>query len=172
MILSSFFWGYIVTQIPSGYLAGIWSAQKLISIGIFLCGLLTLLIPFGSAEGNWIVTCICRVGIGLAQGCLLPCTQHLLSKWAPPNERARMGETLLIFKIHFLYNSIEKYVFRLKFQIIFSFVCIRGCSVRNCDHDADFWTLGWILLRLAEYILPFWLIGYNMGQHFLFPRFR
>ncbi|XP_033217679.1 putative inorganic phosphate cotransporter [Belonocnema kinseyi] len=91
LILSSFFWGYTITQIPAGYLAGIWSAQRLLSMGIFVCGLLTLVVPFGSYHGSWISVCICRVGMGLCQGCLLPCAQTLIAKWAPPNERARLG---------------------------------------------------------------------------------
>lgn len=92
MILSSFFWGYTITQIPAGHLAGIWSAQRLLSMGIFVCGLLTLVVPFGSYHGSWISVCVCRVGMGLCQGCLLPCAQTLIAKWAPPNERARLGK--------------------------------------------------------------------------------
>lgn len=90
MILSAFFWGYTVMQIPSGYIAGIWSAQKLLSIGVFLCGIFNILIPTVASLGYFAV-CICRVGMGLCQSCLLPCTHTLLSKWAPPSERARLG---------------------------------------------------------------------------------
>ncbi|KAK2578284.1 hypothetical protein KPH14_007649 [Odynerus spinipes] len=90
-ILSSFFWGYTVMQVPSGYIAGIWSAQKLLSIGMFICGVFTLLTHLAAHYGNLIAVCVCRVGMGLCQGCLLPCVHTLLSKWVPPSERARMG---------------------------------------------------------------------------------
>ncbi|CAK9829685.1 Putative inorganic phosphate cotransporter [Anthophora retusa] len=90
-ILSSFFWGYTVMQIPSGYIARVWSGQKLLSVGILLCGILNILIPTAAHYGNYIAVCICRVGMGLCQSCLLPCIHTLLSKWVPPSERARLG---------------------------------------------------------------------------------
>lgn len=80
-------------QIPSGYLATIWNAQKLLAMGIFVCGTLNLLIPFAADIGNVAGVFICRVGMGLSQACLLPCVHTLLSKWVPPSERARLGET-------------------------------------------------------------------------------
>nr|XP_003704538.2 PREDICTED: putative inorganic phosphate cotransporter isoform X2 [Megachile rotundata] len=91
MILSSFFWGYTVIQVPSGYIASVWSGQKLLCIGVFVCAILNALIPTVARYGGYIAVCICRVGMGLCQGCLLPCTHTLLSKWAPPNERSRLG---------------------------------------------------------------------------------
>ncbi|XP_076548548.1 putative inorganic phosphate cotransporter isoform X2 [Osmia lignaria lignaria] len=91
LIKSSFFWGYTVIQIPSGYIASVWSGQKLLSIGILVCGILNGLIPTAAAYGDYVAVCACRVGMGLCQGCLLPCTHTLLSKWAPPSERSRLG---------------------------------------------------------------------------------
>ncbi|KAK9300538.1 hypothetical protein QLX08_006865 [Tetragonisca angustula] len=91
MIITSFFWGYAIMQIPSGYIAAVWSAQKLLSIGALLCGILNILIPTVAHYGDYIAICICRVGMGLCQSCLLPCIHTLLSKWAPPSERSRLG---------------------------------------------------------------------------------
>ncbi|XP_028047518.1 putative inorganic phosphate cotransporter isoform X2 [Monomorium pharaonis] len=90
LVLSSFFWGYVVTQVPSGYIANVWSGQKLLAIGMLICGVLKLLTPVVASWGLWAVL-VCRVGMGLTQACLLPCIQTLLSKWAPPAERARLG---------------------------------------------------------------------------------
>ncbi|XP_011308733.1 putative inorganic phosphate cotransporter isoform X1 [Fopius arisanus] len=90
-ILSSFFWGYTVMQIPSGYLARIWSAKMVLGIGILINGLGGLLCPIVFDEGGWIYLCGCRVIMGLCQACLLPCIHTLLSKWVPPNERGRLG---------------------------------------------------------------------------------
>ncbi|XP_003424100.3 putative inorganic phosphate cotransporter isoform X1 [Nasonia vitripennis] len=91
LVLSSFFWGYIVTQVPFGYLANAWSAQKLLSGGLFFCGLLSIVIPLVVDQGGWIIVCVCRVGMGLSQGCVLPGIQTLLARWVPPSERARLG---------------------------------------------------------------------------------
>ncbi|EFN85104.1 putative inorganic phosphate cotransporter isoform X2 [Harpegnathos saltator] len=91
LALSSFFWGYTVAQVPSGYVAGIWSAQMLLSVGMLLCGIFNVITPFVTHRWNLVAVCVCRVGMGLTQGCLLPCVHTLLSKWAPPPERARLG---------------------------------------------------------------------------------
>jgi ACS family sodium-dependent inorganic phosphate cotransporter-like MFS transporter 5 len=92
MILSSFFWGYIVTQIPSGYFITTVGAQKLFCLGIFMCSILNLLIPLLAIYYGWIAVIGCRIGAGLFQGCVFPCVQTLLSRWVPPGERARLGE--------------------------------------------------------------------------------
>lgn len=91
LVLSSFFWGYVVTQVPSGYIANIWSSQKLLAIGMLICGVFKMITPIVAHYGGLEAVLVCRVVMGLAQACLLPCIQTLLSKWAPPEERARLG---------------------------------------------------------------------------------
>ncbi|KAL0113305.1 hypothetical protein PUN28_012453 [Cardiocondyla obscurior] len=91
LVLSSFFWGYAITQVPSGYIADVWSSQKLLAIGMLLCGIFKIITPAVADFGGLSAVLVCRVGMGLTQACLLPCVQTLLSKWAPPNERARLG---------------------------------------------------------------------------------
>lgn len=94
LVLSSFFWGYVVTQIPSGYIAGVWSGQKLFAIGMFLCGVFNVIMPIVASKWSLPAVLVCRVGVGLSQACMLPCTHTLLSKWVPPSERARLGENV------------------------------------------------------------------------------
>ncbi|XP_063974222.1 putative inorganic phosphate cotransporter isoform X3 [Diachasmimorpha longicaudata] len=89
-ILSSFFWGYTVMQIPSGHLARIWSAKMVFAIGVMLNGIGCMLCPIFFDEGGWIYLCICRVVMGLSQACCLPCIHTLLSKWVPTSERGRL----------------------------------------------------------------------------------
>lgn len=107
MVLSSFFWGYVVTQVPSGYIATIWSGQKLLAIGMLICGIFKVLTPIVASWGLWAVL-VCRVGMGLTQACLLPCIQTLLSKWAPPAERARLGENRFRFCARLYSSRIKK----------------------------------------------------------------
>ncbi|XP_015110296.1 putative inorganic phosphate cotransporter isoform X2 [Diachasma alloeum] len=89
-ILSSFFWGYTVMQIPSGHLARIWSAKMVFAIGVLLNGVGCMLCPIFFDEGGWIYLCACRVIMGLSQACCLPCIHTILSKWVPPTERGRL----------------------------------------------------------------------------------
>ncbi|XP_012272718.1 putative inorganic phosphate cotransporter isoform X2 [Orussus abietinus] len=91
LLLSSFFWGYAITQVPSGYLARVWSARKVLALGLFFCGLVNAVIPVAGDYADWGAVCACRVIMGLCQGCLLPCIHTLLSSWVPPSERARLG---------------------------------------------------------------------------------
>ncbi|KAJ8684845.1 hypothetical protein QAD02_020638 [Eretmocerus hayati] len=90
-VLSSFLWGYIVTQIPFGYLADTWSARKLLFLGIGANGVASLLIPWLAGKWSWQAVCAARVCMGLGQGCLLPGFQTLLSRWVPPSEKVRLG---------------------------------------------------------------------------------
>lgn len=94
LVLSSFFWGYVVMQVPSGYIANVWSGQKLLAIGMLLCGVLNVVMPIAASQWALPAVLVCRVGMGLTQACLLPCIHTLLSKWAPPSERARLGENI------------------------------------------------------------------------------
>ena len=44
-VLSSFFYGYIVTQIPGGWLAGKYGGKRVMLIGLIIYGISTMLIP-------------------------------------------------------------------------------------------------------------------------------
>lgn len=91
VILSSFFWGYICTQIPGSILALRWGAQKFFAIALMVCGVITLFIPPAAHYGGWEVVCAIRVITGLCQGTVLPTLHMLLSKWAPLEERGRLA---------------------------------------------------------------------------------
>ncbi|XP_076624577.1 putative inorganic phosphate cotransporter isoform X1 [Colletes latitarsis] len=90
-ILSSFFWGYVCTQIIGSIIAQRWGAQKLFSLAVFICGVATLLVPVAATYSGWEAVCVTRVIAGLCQGTVLPCLHTLLSKWAPVEERGRMS---------------------------------------------------------------------------------
>ncbi|XP_043588745.1 putative inorganic phosphate cotransporter isoform X1 [Bombus pyrosoma] len=91
IIQSSFFWGYVCTQIIGSIVAQNWGAHKLFSLAQFACGLVTLLIPVLAEYCGWEAICVTRVIAGLFQGTVLPCLHTLLSKWAPMDERGRIS---------------------------------------------------------------------------------
>lgn len=91
LILSSFFWGYVVTQVPAGQMAQIFGAKILLFFGILICSLLNVLTPWCASVGGWQVICGLRLVQGLCQGVIFPSTHTLLSKWAPIEERGRLG---------------------------------------------------------------------------------
>lgn len=53
LILSSFFWGYVVTQVPAGQIAQRWGAKQLLLWSMILCSALTLLTPMCAEIGGW-----------------------------------------------------------------------------------------------------------------------
>ncbi|XP_005176567.2 putative inorganic phosphate cotransporter [Musca domestica] len=90
MVQSSFFWGYVVTQIPAGYLCRLWGAKCLFLWGLIISSTLGLLTPYLVSVGDWQLLVVVRVIQGLSQGVMFPCTHSVLSKWAPPGERATL----------------------------------------------------------------------------------
>ena len=81
-----FFWGYLVLQIPGGYLAQRWSAKRFVAILLVVwgaCSALTGLVRNG--DEFWVM----RLLLGVAEGGVWPATLVLLSHWFPRAERAR-----------------------------------------------------------------------------------
>lgn len=85
--MSSFFWGYIVTQIPGGLLAHRFGAKVVIFTAITGSGALNIFTPIIAPLG-WQWMCTIRILNGLLQGSIFPCIHTLLSKWVHPSERA------------------------------------------------------------------------------------
>lgn len=81
-----FFWGYLLLQVPGGYIAERWSAKWLVSIMLGAWGLCA--IGCGLAE-NWHQLALMRLLLGVAEGSVYPATLVLISNWFPREERAR-----------------------------------------------------------------------------------
>lgn len=91
VILSSFFWGYIVFQIPAGEMAARLGGSILITISMAINSLVSVLIPLAVNYGGWQWVCLCRVIQGLSQGFIVPSINTLIGKWAPVEEKSRLG---------------------------------------------------------------------------------
>jgi sugar phosphate permease len=81
-----FFWGYLLLQIPGGYIAERWSAKWLVSLCLAAWGLCA--IGCGLAQ-SWHQLMLMRLLLGGAEGSVYPATLVLLSHWFPRGERAR-----------------------------------------------------------------------------------
>ncbi|RNA37043.1 Vesicular glutamate transporter 1 [Brachionus plicatilis] len=89
-ILSSFFYGYILTQIPAAYLTSRYGGRNLFGAGVGLSALLCLAMPLAAYIGPSYLMAI-RILQGLCQGFIYPAMHCLWSKWCPPNERSRLA---------------------------------------------------------------------------------
>ncbi|GIY87855.1 hypothetical protein CDAR_537641 [Caerostris darwini] len=90
VILSSFYYGYLLTLMPGGYLAQSFSAKWIFGLGIFLSALLSLLTPTAAAMGVMPVVAV-RIMQGLSQGVTKPALYAIISRWSPKFERSRFS---------------------------------------------------------------------------------
>ncbi|XP_077586494.1 sialin [Stigmatopora nigra] len=88
-ILGSFFYGYIITQIPGGYLAGRWGAKWLMGLGILGTVIFTLLTPLAADLGASYLIAV-RILEGVGEGVTFPAMYSMWAAWAPPLERSRL----------------------------------------------------------------------------------
>ncbi|XP_014258795.1 sialin-like [Cimex lectularius] len=89
VILSSFFYGYILTQIIGGWLACRYGGKNLFGIGVGVTALLTLLTPFFARTSVYLLV-FGRIVEGLFEGITFPSMHGVWSKWSPPEERSRL----------------------------------------------------------------------------------
>ena len=90
VILGSFFYGYITTQVLGGYLADRFGAKILLGVGIGCTAFLTI-ITRQMADAGFAAMIALRVLEGIGEGVTFPAAASFWGKWAPPNERARLA---------------------------------------------------------------------------------
>uniref|UniRef100_A0AAX7SN95 Vesicular glutamate transporter 1 n=1 Tax=Astatotilapia calliptera TaxID=8154 RepID=A0AAX7SN95_ASTCA len=92
MIHGSFFWGYIVTQIPGGFICQKFAANRVFGFAIVATSFLNMLIPT-AARMHFGCVIIVRIFQGLVEGVSYPACHGIWAKWAPPLERSRLATT-------------------------------------------------------------------------------
>lgn len=95
VILSSFYWGYIVTHIPGGMLVEKFGGKMTLLAGIASTSLLTLLTPLSITLGGSTLLIVNRIIMGLCQGFIYASVFGLLSTWIPLCERTTLGVFVL-----------------------------------------------------------------------------
>ncbi|XP_055918825.1 putative inorganic phosphate cotransporter isoform X2 [Eupeodes corollae] len=90
-IISAFYWGYVITQLPAGYMASRIGVKLMMLLSILCCTVCTLLIPLCVTWGGWQIYCIIRFIQGLCQGFLFPLVHDHLATWSPCEELTRLG---------------------------------------------------------------------------------
>ncbi|XP_022916483.2 putative inorganic phosphate cotransporter [Onthophagus taurus] len=90
IVLGSFFYGYVITQIPGGRLAELFGGKLVFGIGVLMTALFTLLTPI-AARINFPLFIIVRVLEGMGEGVTFPSMHAMLARWIPPLERSRFA---------------------------------------------------------------------------------
>uniref|UniRef100_A0A8C9T9M0 Solute carrier family 17 member 7 n=1 Tax=Scleropages formosus TaxID=113540 RepID=A0A8C9T9M0_SCLFO len=92
MIHGSFFWGYIVTQIPGGFICQKFAANRVFGFAVVATSTLNMLIP-SAARIHFGCVILIRILQGLVEGVSYPACHGIWAKWAPPLERSRLATT-------------------------------------------------------------------------------
>ncbi|XP_039756356.1 sialin [Pararge aegeria] len=90
IILSCYFWGYFVSQIPGARISELFSAKWVMFFSVSINVVCTLFTPV-MAKAHYVAVIIMRIGEGIGGGVTFPAMHVLLSKWAPPAERSVMA---------------------------------------------------------------------------------
>lgn len=88
--LSSFYYGYVLMQLPAGMILKKVSGHIAFGVGTFVPGLITLGTPLLAKHTSFEVLLISRVVMGVFQAAAVPSILSFWITWAPPLERARL----------------------------------------------------------------------------------
>ncbi len=87
-VLSSFFMGYLLTQLVGGWWAALIGGRALLAFGVLWWSLFTILTPL-AASFSLGALIVARIGMGLGEGVAFPAIYQLFGRWIPLHERAR-----------------------------------------------------------------------------------
>ncbi|EXC01477.1 Sodium-dependent phosphate transport protein 1 [Morus notabilis] len=88
LIQSSFFWGYLLTQIAGGIWADTVGGKKVLGFGVVWWSVATVLTPVAAKLGLPFLLVV-RAFMGIGEGVAMPAMNNILSKWVPVAERSR-----------------------------------------------------------------------------------
>lgn len=86
-LLSAFFYGYLVTEIPAGMLASRFGPKWVMAAAIFINCVCNCLYTV-AARTHYMFLIMLRVIVGAGCGCLFPAVSQIWSTWAPTPERS------------------------------------------------------------------------------------
>lgn len=91
LILSSFYWGYVITHLPGGILAEKFGGKYSLGLGMLSTAIFTLLTPVVVKWGEATGLIVLRILMGLGEGTTFPALNAMLAQWTPPEERSMIG---------------------------------------------------------------------------------
>ncbi|XP_050465192.1 putative inorganic phosphate cotransporter [Cataglyphis hispanica] len=94
LILGSFFWGYICTEIPGGRLAEVIGTRRVFGYSMLVSSFITLLTPLAATFGYAVVAAL-RVILGFMLGATWPAIQPMTARWIPPTERSKFVSNMM-----------------------------------------------------------------------------
>jgi MFS transporter, ACS family, solute carrier family 17 (sodium-dependent inorganic phosphate cotransporter), other len=94
LILGSFFWGYILTELPGGRLAELVGGHRVFGHSMLWSSVLTLIIPFAANLGVTAMI-ISRVVLGFLLGASWPAIHPMTAVWIKPMDRSKFISNMM-----------------------------------------------------------------------------
>ncbi|CAH2017455.1 unnamed protein product [Acanthoscelides obtectus] len=91
VVLSSFFWGYIIPQVFMAVVMKRYGTKRILIISMTINCIICILTPVTADTFGSYGMMACRALQGFAQAGVLPALYSVLSQWAPPAERSFLG---------------------------------------------------------------------------------
>ncbi|KAL2725286.1 vesicular glutamate transporter 22 isoform X3 [Vespula squamosa] len=90
LVLSSFFYGYLSTQLLGGWLAARIGGKRVFGLGIAATALFTIITP-PLVRASVYILIVLRIVEGICEGVTYPCIHAIWANWAPPLERSKLA---------------------------------------------------------------------------------
>eukprot|EP00268_Persea_americana_P011746 TRINITY_DN14946_c0_g1_i2.p1 TRINITY_DN14946_c0_g1~~TRINITY_DN14946_c0_g1_i2.p1 ORF type:complete len:449 (-),score=66.52 TRINITY_DN14946_c0_g1_i2:718-2064(-) len=87
LILSTFYYGYAVSQVPGGWAAQLIGGRLVLLLSFVLWSMTCALLPLDPNRVKIVV--LARLLVGVAQGFIFPSIHSVLAQWVTPNECSR-----------------------------------------------------------------------------------
>lgn len=94
LILGSFFWGYILTELPGGRLAELVGGHRVFGHSMLWSSVVTLVIPFAANLGVTAMV-VSRVVLGFLLGASWPAIHPMTAVWIPPMDRSKFISNMM-----------------------------------------------------------------------------
>ncbi|CAH1784347.1 unnamed protein product [Owenia fusiformis] len=88
-LFGAFFYGYMVSQFPGGYLAKKLGGKRVMGASMFITAICTLMTPI-AARVSYFFILVLRVILGMCGGVVFPALHTVWANWAPPLETTKL----------------------------------------------------------------------------------
>lgn len=88
LVQSSFFWGYLLTQVAGGIWADKVGGKRVLGFGVVWWSIATILTPIAARVGLPFLLLV-RAFMGIGEGVAMPAMNNIVSRWIPAKERSR-----------------------------------------------------------------------------------
>lgn len=93
-VLSAFFWGYALAQIPTGWLGQRWGTRRALTLYAVVWSLAAAAMAL---TGGLVSLLLARLLFGIAQAGIFPCCANTIARWVPTSRRAVASGALTSF---------------------------------------------------------------------------